>query len=248
VGVRVEVCVDSVEGARVAAEAGADRIELCGALAEGGLTPSAGLLHTVLATTCIDTRVLIRPRGGDFVYDESEVQVMLRDIAVAAEAGAQGVVIGALNPDGDVDTVVMRRLVAGAAGLPVTVHRAFDLARQPHEALEAAIELGAERLLTSGQAPSALEGADLIAELVQAAGDRLVIMPGGGINDRTVARVLELTGVHEVHTSAGATVDGPARFRNPRVNLGGTGRSDEFSRRVTDRSILAAVLAAAKRD
>jgi copper homeostasis protein len=238
------VCVDSVEGARVAEESGADRIELCSALAEGGLTPSGGLLQTVLATTSIDTRVLIRPRGGDFVYDDSEVQVMLRDIAFAGEAGAGGVVIGALTADGDVDRIVVERLVTAAGGMPVTFHRAFDLARRPHEALEAIVELGAERLLTSGQAPSALEGAELIAELVGAAGDRLIVMPGGGINGRTVARVLELTGAHEVHASAGATVDGPVRFRNSRVSLGGTPREDEFSRRVTDRAALAELLGA----
>jgi copper homeostasis protein len=244
--VRFEVCVDSVDGALTAEEAGAARIELCCALSEGGLTPSAGALHAVRATTSIDTRALIRPRGGDFVYDRHEVRAMLRDIEVALEAGAHGVVIGALTPDGDVDRAVCRRLVAAAGGRPVTFHRAFDMARRPREALEAVIDVGAERLLTSGQEESAADGVPLIAELVRIAGDRLAVMPGGGITADNVARIVATTGAREVHVSAGATVDGPARFRNERVRLGGRPR-DEFTRRTTGASVLAAIMAAAPR-
>lgn len=243
--VRFEVCVETVDGAVVAAAADANRIELCSALSVGGLTPSSGTLQTVRAAAAIDTHVLIRPRAGDFVYDHHEVRAMLRDIQIAAECGARGVVIGALTPDGDVDEAVCRRLMSAAAGLSVTFHRAFDLTRRPREALEAIIELGAERLLTSGQESSALEGAPLIAELVATAAGRLTIMPGGGITDRNVARILELTGAREVHVSAGSTVDGPVRHRSARVTLGAGSRTDEFARRVTSGSTLAAIMAAA---
>jgi len=243
--VRLEVCVDSTAGALAAEAAGADRVELCCALFEGGLTPSAGAIAATVAAASIDVHVLIRPRGGDFIYDGHEVRAMLRDIEVAAEAGARGVVLGALTPDGDVDTALCERLVAAAGGLSVTFHRAFDMARRPLDALEAVVDLGADRLLTSGQEVSALEGAPLIAELVAAAGDRLVVMPGGGITERNIARVLDLTGASEVHCSARTTVDSPARHRNGRPAMGGALRPEEFSRRATSRPAVEAILRAA---
>jgi copper homeostasis protein len=233
--------VDSAAGAVAAAEGGADRVELCCALFEGGLTPSAGAIAATVAAAPIDVHVLIRPRGGDFIYDRYEVDAMLRDLEVAAEAGARGVVLGALTPDGDVDRALCERLVKAAGGLSVTFHRAFDMAREPFDALEAVIDLGAGRLLTSGQDASALEGAPLIAELVRAAGDRLVVMPGGGITDRNVARVVELTGASEVHCSARTTVDSAARHRNGRPAMGGALRPEEFTRRTTSADAVAAI-------
>lgn len=243
--VRFEVCVDSVDGALAARQAGADRVELCGALFEGGLTPSAGLLETVRELAGIDVNVLIRPRGGDFVYDRYELRAMCRDIELATRLGVHGVVIGALTEDGDVDLVTCRELVAAAAGVSVTFHRAFDMARSPFDALEAVVDLGADRLLTSGQESSALEGAPLIAELVAAAAGRAVVMPGGGVTERNVRRILDLTGATEVHFSARTTVDGPARYRNGRVTMGGALRTEEFARRRTSAAAVAAVLAAA---
>jgi copper homeostasis protein len=240
-----EVCVDSTEGILAAQEAGAERVELCCALFEGGLTPSAGMIETARATSFIDVNVLIRPRGGDFIYDRHEVRAMLRDIEIAAQFGVHGVVLGALTEDGDVDLAVCQQLMKAAAGLSVTFHRAFDMTRHPFEALETVIGLGVDRLLTSGQESSALEGAPLIDQLVRAAADRITVMPGGGITARNVGRILDLTGAHEIHFSARASVASPARYRNSRVAMGGALRTEEYTRRATSRSAIESVLSAA---
>jgi copper homeostasis protein len=234
----VEVCVDTVAGALAAQEGGADRIELCAALRTGGLTPSAGLLDEVLAVTSIPVHVLIRPRDGDFLYDRHDVSAMTRDVGFAARRGAHGVVVGALTADGDVDTDTCGRLLDAAEGLPVTFHRAFDLARRPLHALDAVLGLGADRLLTSGQEATALDGAPLIADLVRAAGDRLTVMAGGGITADTVAGLLAATGVTEVHFSARAAAPSAARHRNTRLALG------DYTRHTTDRATIEAILAA----
>src|SRR5213080_2027161 len=172
---RFEVCADSVAGVLAAQRAGADRVELCSGLFEGGITPSAGLLVATAAVAEIPVMVLIRPRGGDFCYDEHERRAMITDIAMARETGAAGVVIGALSADGNVDVELCAELIRAADGMEITFHRAFDLARDPFAALEAVISLGAQRLLTSGQDRSALDGAELIKQLVQRAGDRLIV-------------------------------------------------------------------------
>jgi copper homeostasis protein len=244
VGVRFEVCVDSAGGVLAAQAAGADRVELCAALSEGGVTPSAGAIATALDVATIDVHVLIRPRGGDFIYDHHEIRAMRRDIDAVAAAGAHGVVIGALTPDGDVDATVCRQLLSDAGGLSVTFHRAFDMARRPREALAAVIDLGVDRLLTSGQEATALDGAPLIADLVAASGDRLAVMPGGGVTAGNVRRLLDLTGAREVHFTASTTVDSPARHRNPRVTMGSAGVG-EYSRRRTDQATIEALIAAA---
>lgn len=240
-----EVCVDSAEGARAARDAGAHRVELCCALLEGGLTPSPGLLGTTLETAPgIEVNVLIRPRGGDFVYDAREVRAMVSDIATASAMGAHGVVIGALTADGDVDMGICRELVDAAAGLSVTFHRAFDMARDPFAALESLVELGADLVLTSGQEASALQGAPLLAQLVEAAGNRIRIMPGAGVTRHNARRILDLTGARDLHFSASATEDGPMRHRNPRPAMGGRLRGDEFARRVTSVTEIRAIVAA----
>lgn len=242
---RFEVCVDDVAGVLAAQEAGADRVELCCALFEGGLTPSAGMTETVRAVASIDVNVLIRPRGGDFVYDRHDVRAMLRDVEIAAGLGVHGMVIGALTEDGDVDVALCRELRAAAPGLSVTFHRAFDMCRRPFDALEAIVDLGADRLLTSGQETSALEGAPLIADLVVAAGDRLAVMPGGGVTARNVRRILDLTGAGEVHFSARTAVESPMRHRNTRVSMGGALRGEEYARRRTDATAIGAIVSAA---
>lgn len=239
---RAEVCVDTVAGALAAQEAGADRVELCSALGTGGLTPSAGLVEEVLAAVALPVHVLVRPRDGDFLHDRHEVSVMVRDVAHAARLGAHGVVVGALTPDGDVDLDTCKRLVDAAAGLPVTFHRAFDLARSPLDALDAVLTLGAGRLLTSGQEATALAGAPLIATLVRTAGDRLSVMAGGGITAGNVAEVVAATGVSEIHFSGRADVGSAARYRNERVALS----SGDYQRRATSRAVVEAVLAAAR--
>ncbi len=196
-----EACVDSVESALAAQEGGADRVELCADLLEGGVTPSAGIIQLTRRYLHIPIHVLIRPRGGDFCYSESEFEVIQRDIETAKQLGANAAVFGILNADGSVDKEHTAMLVALARPLSVTFHRAFDRTREPFQALETLIDLGIERLLTSGQAASALEGADLIRDLVQRAGSRITIMAGAGVNEQTVGKIVRQTGVKEVHGS-----------------------------------------------
>lgn len=228
----LEVCIDSVESAVAAQAGGADRVELCSALFEGGLTPSAGLLETVREQVRIHVAAMIRPRGGDFCYDATEVRVMERDIRRAKELGADVIVLGLLNPDGTVDRENTKKLMEAARPLPVTFHRAFDMAREPYEALDAVLELGAERLLTSGQEKSAVEGMDLIAELVRRAGDRLIVMPGGGVTERNLKKILAHTGAREIHGSASASKDSRMSYRNSRVFMGGQMGPPEYGNKV----------------
>lgn len=242
---RYEVCVDGVAGAVAAEEAGADRVELCAALFEGGLTPSLGTVERALArTTQVRVHPIVRPRGGDFRYDADEVAAMVRDVELVRAAGVPGVVIGALAPDGSVDVPVVERLLAAADGLSVTFHRAFDLTADPFAALETLVGLGIDRVLTSGQEASALEGAPLIAELVRAAGDRITVMAGAGVNHRNLTRIVAETGVSEVHFSAGEVRDSPMEHRNPRPHLGGRTGPPEYSRKVTTVEAISRVLRA----
>lgn len=230
---KIEVCVDSVESALGAQAGGADRVELCDNLLEGGTTPSAGAIAIARANLAIKLQVIIRPRGGDFCYSDIEFDIMRHDIAVAKELGADGVVIGILTPDGDVDKARTAELIALARPMSVTFHRAFDMTRDPYAALEDLVALGVDRILTSGQEPSVIEGLDLIAELVGRAGDRVIIMPGGG-TERNVAKVVARSGVREVHVIGPMTVDSPMLYRNPRVFMGGELRPPEYARAITD--------------
>jgi copper homeostasis protein len=231
---RLEVCVDSVEGALAAQEGGAHRVELCAALFEGGLTPSAAAITLARRHLQIDLNVIIRPRGGDFCYSELEFEVMREDVQVAKRLGANGVVLGLLREDGAVDVERTRRLVETARPLSVTFHRAFDMTRAPFAALEELVELGIDRLLTSGQESSALAGIDLLRDLVRAAGDRILVLVGGDINERNLEKILRETQAREVHVTAWKTRDSPMSFRNERLFMGGELRPSEFSRRVTD--------------
>jgi len=195
----VEAAVETLEEALAAKRAGADRIELCANLGVGGTTPSAGLIASVVQQVNLPVFVMIRPRGGDFVYAADEIDAMIEDIDRARTPGIAGIVTGALRSDGSVDVESMRRLMSPAAGLPVTFHRAFDVVANRTEALEQVIDLGASRVLTSGGAATALDGAVAIAMLVYQAGERVSIMAGGKIREQNARDVIARTGVREVH-------------------------------------------------
>jgi copper homeostasis protein len=241
----VEICIESVAGVAAAREAGAERVELCAALIEGGITPSIGMVAEAVAAAAgaLKVHVIIRPRGGDFLYDAEEFGTMLRDIDAVKAAGADGVVIGCLTADGTIDRERMAALIARARPLSVTCHRAFDVARDPMASLEALIGLGVDRLLTSGQEPGVLEGAPLIRRLIEAARGRLVIMPGGDITARNASRILAETGAAELHFAAFETRPSAMRFRHEGIYMGGTLRPPEFDRPVTTASAIGAVIA-----
>jgi copper homeostasis protein len=196
----LEVCVDTPAGLAAAIAGGADRIELCSALALQGLTPAPGLM-AIAARAEIPIYPMIRPRNGDFVYDEADLDAIIRDIDATRDAGLAGVVIGANLPSGELDVDALAMLVAHAEGLGVTLHRAFDLTPDPFAALEIAIDLGFERILTSGCALNAMAGAETIAALVDKADGRIAILAGGGVNPSNVAQIVARTGVTEVHGS-----------------------------------------------
>ena len=232
--VLVEACVTTVGSALAAESAGAGRLELCANLVEGGVTPSIGMLTGVRERVRLPLFVLIRPRGGDFLFDGDEREVMLRDIAEAGARGADGVVIGALDPEGGVDQALTRRLAEAARPMGVTFHRAFDLVREPARELEVLIGLGIERVLTSGQAASALLGSEAIAGLVAQAAGRITIMAGGGINEANAVRVVRETGVGEIHVGAGGIRDSGMEFRREGVFMGKVYQPDEYRRVETD--------------
>ena len=198
--VLVEACVDSVESARAAERGGAGRLELCDALFDGGTTPSAGMIAACREAVTIPLFVIIRPRGGGFVYSASELDVMRRDIIAARGLGADGVVIGALRADGTVNTEHTRSLVSAAGELPVTFHRAFDFVPDLRAALETLIGAGVRRVLTSGGMATARAGIPALAALVKQAGERLVVMAGGSVREENVQEIVEHAGVREVHT------------------------------------------------
>ena len=218
--VLIEVCVDSVASAVAAQQGGATRIELCSDLIEGGITPSAGLIGMVRARVSIGLQVIIRPRGGDFCYTDEEVEIMRRDIAVAKELGADGVVLGILDVDGHVDVHCTRQLVELARPLNVTFHRAFDMAADLFGSLEDVCDTGADRLLTSGGEQKCLQGAETIARLAKLARGRIAIMAGGGIGYQDAAAIIERTGVREIHVGLSTPVPSPMRHHNPRLSMG----------------------------
>lgn len=240
--VKLEVVVDSVESALAAQAGGAARVELCADLLEGGITPSAGMIAAVRRALTIGLMVMIRPRGGDFCYSAAEFAVMQHDLRVAKELGADGVVFGILTPEGTIDRPRMAELIALARPLAVTCHRAFDMTCDLSAALEELIGLGVERVLTSGGESSALEGLEQIAALHEQARGRIAVMPGGGITERNIGKIVAATAVREVHVSGRATVEGPMVYRNARVFMGGALRPPEFTRTVTAAERIRAML------
>jgi len=199
VPILVEACVDSVASSIAAERGGAQRLELCDALFDGGTTPSAGMIAACKAAVSIPVFVMIRPRGGDFVYSPAERDVMRRDVVVARELGADGVAIGGLRRDGTVDLALVRALTEAAHDLPVTFHRAFDFTPDLEVSLESLADAGVQRVLSSGGAPTAAEGAMVLGDLVRRAGSRIIVMAGGGVRDENVRALVSVSGVREVH-------------------------------------------------
>lgn len=237
----LEICAGSWDSVLAARSGGAARVELCSGLTEGGLTPSVGFIRAACALGDVRVHVLIRPRGGDFLYTEAEVALMEDDICRAVEAGADGVVVGSLTPDGDIDTRQLRRWVRAAGGRDVTFHRAFDLCRCPEEALEAIIDSGCSRLLTSGQAATAEAGIPQLRRLVEQSAGRLSVMPGCGVGAGNAARILAATGAREIHASARRPVGSLMKFRHSGVSMGAP--TDEYTRLETSADEVRAILA-----
>lgn len=229
-----EVCANSVESCLAAQAGGADRVELCAGIPEGGTTPSYGDIATARELlTHTRLHVIIRPRGGDFLYTPLEQRIMLKDIENARRLGADGVVFGCLTPEGDIDIALMKQLLEAAQGMSVTFHRAFDVCRQPKQALETLIQLGCHRILTSGAQPTAEQGIPLLKELQAQADRRIILLAGCGVNENNIARIASETGIREFHFSAREQLTSGMQFRNEVVSMGGTVCIDEYSRPVT---------------
>ncbi|MBK8084782.1 MAG: copper homeostasis protein CutC [Devosia sp.] len=243
----IEICVEGIDGLVAAQEAGGDRVELCASLLEGGLTPSLGVIRQALAVATIPFHVIIRPRGGDFLYSALEFETMRDDVRACRDLGVAGVVFGCLTADGRIDVARMQALVADAGTLAVTCHRAFDMTRDPEEAIEALVESGVHRVLTSGQRDTALEGLDILRRSVGAARGRITIMACGGLEPGNIARVLAESGADELHFAARRTVPSGMAYRNPDVGMGGTALEREFEVTLTDPDAVRATIAAARR-
>lgn len=236
---KLEICLDSVESAIAAELGGADRVELCDNLFEGGTTPSAGAIRVAREKISIGLQVMIRPRGGDFCYTDIEFEVMKADILTAKEAGADGVVFGILLPDGNIDIVRSHALVELARPLNVTFHRAYDMTPDPYRALEDVISTGADRLLTSGQEKSVIEGIPLVKELIKKAAGRIIILPGAGITERNRQFFLEATGATEIHLAVNNLEQSKMTYRPDHIFMGGYLHLPEFGISRTDGTAIA---------
>lgn len=236
---RLEICVDSLESARRAEQAGADRLELCADLLVGGTSPSPFLIRQVLRTVKIPVNVLLRPRFGDFCFTESEKQVLLEEIDFCRTCGVHSVVIGALTPEGDLDLPFLQECMAHAQGMCKTLHRCFDVCRDPSAALEQAIQLGFDTILTSGQAASAPQGISLLKELHQQADGRIHLLAGSGVCAENIPTIGAATGIRQFHLSGKHTEPGPMQFRREGVPMG-LPMASEFDRQYTDPAAVAA--------
>jgi len=228
-----EACVDSLTSALNAEIAGADRIELCADLLEEGITPSFATIKLVVDKLKIPVNVLIRPRGGDFLYTNYEFEVIKTEIVVCREIGVNGIVIGALTYDGEIDHYKTKELIDLAGEMSVTFHRAFDMTRDAEKSLQILIDLGVDRILTSGQETDVYKGIPTLKKFVELAGDKIVIMPGGGVTENNIKEVVEQTGVKEIHASAREKVKSRMKFVNPRTSMSDSKSMEEYDLMVT---------------
>jgi copper homeostasis protein len=231
--ITLEICAGSVASCIAAQEGGAHRIELCDNLLEGGTTPSYSTIATAREKVDIDIYPIIRPRGGDFLYDDLEFAIMQKDVAVCKQLGCNGIVIGLLTANGKVDVPRTKLLVEQAWPMGVTFHRAFDMTENPLQALEDIISTGCERILTSGQRNTAAEGTELLKQLVKLADNRIIIMPGSGVRVNNIAMLVKETGAAEFHTTARSYVESGMVYRNPHVSMGGIPGVPEYGISVT---------------
>ncbi len=230
----IEACVNSVESVLAAEKGGADRVELCDNMYEGGTTPSAASIMLAKKLSNIQIGVIIRPRGGDFCYSQVEFEVMKQDIIAAKELGADVVVIGILNPDGTVDTERSKELVGVARPMGVAFHRAFDMSSDPFDSLEKLIAIGVDRILTAGCKNKAIEGKELLKQLVEKAGDRIEIMPGSGMTEENIEEMIRYTGAGQFHVSCRGPIESKMEFRRSDVFMGGLPQIPEFTISETD--------------
>jgi len=231
---KIEIVVYNIESAKQAQNGGADRIELCDNPGEGGTTPSVGVIEEVRKNLSIEIFVMIRPRGGDFYYAEFEFNAMKRDIEMCKLLNIEGVVFGILKENGDIDKERCSELISLARPMKVTCHRAFDMTHDPIGALEDCISLGFDRILTSGHQPKAIDGVNLIAELIRQAHNRIIIMPGSGVNENTVSEIVSKTNATEIHFSATAFRDSEMKYRNHDISGIGAEEGSEFNLRTVD--------------
>lgn len=227
-----EICANSVESCLAAQEGGAHRVELCAGIPEGGTTPSLGEIQTARRILQIKLHVIIRPRGGDFLYSPLEVEIMEEDIRIAKEAGADGIVIGCLTPDGEIDMPAMKRLRTAAGNCSVTFHRAFDRCKDPFKALDEIADLDIHRILTSGQQPTAPQGSALIKKLIEYANGRVSLMAGCGVNENNIRQLALESGATEFHFSAREKIESAMRYSNPEVKMG-SDSINEYTREIT---------------
>lgn len=236
---RLEICCGDILSLERAVEGGANRVELCSGLQDGGVTPPLSMIRRAVALGIESVNVLVRPRGGDFLYTPTEVDAMICDIESAVAEGATGIVCGALTADGDLDVTTLRRLIGATAGKDFIFHRAFDVCRNPFEALRILKSEGAERVLTSGCAATAFEGRDMLRRLVDAASGEIRIMAGAGVTVSNAADILS-TGVDAIHSTARSTVESGMKYRNRDVAMGTPG-CDEYAIKLTDPAIVRAL-------
>ena len=238
----VEVCANGVESCLAAQQGGADRVELCAGIPEGGTTPSYGeikVARRVLTATRL--HVIIRPRGGDFLYSDLEVERMAVDIAVCRDLGVDGVVFGCLKADGTIDVEKNRYLMECSQGMSVTMHRAFDRAADPEQALEQIIALGFNRILTSGQQPKAIQGVDLLARLNRQAAGRIILMAGSGVTEQNIKEIRDVTGLNEFHFSGRESVPSAMQYVNPNLYMGRPGANEASLDYTTSRRVAATI-------
>lgn len=239
--IKTELCAYSVEACRIGAQLGVDRVELCASPAEGGVTPSLATIERVAEIKGLDVSVMIRPRGGDFLYSDDEFQTMLCDIEHARKAGVTGVVFGILTADGKVDVERTRTLVEAAGDMETTFHRAVDMTEDYIAAVEAVIEAGCKRILTSGGYDKAIDGIDNIRRAVEISRGRIEIMAGSGVVAANAKELIDL-GVDALHFSAKTMITGGMKYRNPRISMGGTAAVDEFAIRTVDTNEVTEIL------